>query len=161
MKKKLFNNKGFSLIELVVTIAIIAICSGILVPTLIQMAQKSKIEQDDIKFESICTSLKSALSQPEVQNEVEELFNNEPFLVVFTSNAATGEMNLAQGQAAKDAANIYTLDNMELGKAAIQLMDRKYTVAYKEHFGYQLTIKCTPKTFNTTAKAEIQSWQLP
>ena len=161
MKKKIFNNKGFSLVELVVTVAIIALFSSILVPTFIHMTQESRMEQDQIKFESICSALKSAMSQPEVQNEMETLFNNEPFLVVFTSNANTGEMQLTKAQVAKEAGNIITLDTMELGKAAIQLMDRQYTVAHTESFGYQLTIKCTPKTFNTTAKAEIESWGIP
>lgn len=162
MKKKIFNNKGFSLVELVVTVAIVAIFSSILVPTFVHMTQESKAEQDQIKFESICSALKSAMSQPEVQNELAaEPWNNEEFLIVFTSNADTGEMKLAKAQVAKDVSSQTTLEDMELGKAAIQLMDREYTVAHKHSFGYQLTIKCTPKTHNTVARAEIVSWEAP
>ena len=162
MKNKLFNNKGFTLVELVVTVAIIALFSSILVPTFIHMTQESRIEQDQIKFESICSALKSAMSQPEVQNELDAApWNGEPFLVVFTSNTETGEMKLSKAQVAKDESTVLTLETMELGKAAIQLMDRDYTVAHKESFGCQLTIKCTPKTYNTTAKAEIVSWEIP
>lgn len=160
MKKKLLNRKGFSLVELVVTIGIVAICSAIIVPTYIHMVTESRIDQDNIKFDSICTALKSSLSQPEVQNEMAaEPWNNEPFLIVFTSNSETGEMKLTKGQAAKDASTVKVLDTMQLGKEAFLWMDMTYTVANREAYGYQLTIRCTPKTHNTTAQAEIVSWE--
>ena len=161
MRKNKLNRKGFSLIELVVTIAIVAICSAIVVPTYINMLTESRIDQDNIKFDAICNALKSAMSEPEVQNEMETLFGNEAFLVVFVSDSNTGEMKLTKGQAAKDAANVYVLEDMQLGKMAVQWMDRTYTVANPEAKGYQLTIKCTPKTYNTTAKTEIVSWAAP
>lgn len=161
MRKNKLNRKGFSLIELVVTIAIIAICTAIVVPTYIHMLTESRIDQDNIKFDSICNALKSALSEPEVQNEMDSLFGNGEFLVVFVSDATTGDMKLTKGQVAQDAANTYVLEDMQLGKAAVQWMDRTYTVANPDARGYQLTIKCTPKTHNTTAKAEIVSWDAP
>lgn len=159
MKK--LNKKGFTLIELVVVIAILGIFSSMLIPTFINMSREARIEEDNIKFESICTALKSSLSQPEVQNEMEDLFNNEEFLVVFTSNADTGDMNLMNGQAAKDNTAVHSLKDMELGKNAWPLMDRAYTVQDKDSYGFQLTIKCTPKTSTTTAKAVIVSWEDP
>ena len=162
MRKKIFNKKGFSLIELVVVIAIIAISSAIIVPTFLHMSQESKINQDNIKFDSICIALKSSMSEPEVQKELEEWCDNTPFTVVFVSDPTTGEMNLLNAQVSTlDGATTAQLNEMVLGNHAWQWTDRTYTVAYKESFGYHLTIECTPKTYKTTADAVIVSWAAP
>ena len=161
MRKRLFNNRGFSLVELVVVIAIMAISSVVIVPTFIHMSQESRIKEDNIKFEAICTALKSSLSEPEVQKEMEDIYNNEPITIIFTSDAQTGEMELLKAQVAKEGVETKLLGNTVLGDHAWQWMDREYVIANKEAYGYQLTIQCTPKTYKTTAKAEIVSWEAP
>lgn len=161
MRKKIFNKKGFSLIELVVVIAIMAIASAIIVPTFLHMSQESKIKQDNIKFESICTALKSSMSEPEVQKELEEWCNNTPFRVVFVSDSVTGEMKLLKAQVKADGVETQILEETVLGDHAWQWMDREYVLADKDSFGYHLIIECTPKTYKTTAKAVIVSWAAP
>lgn len=46
MKKKGLNNKGFSLVELIIVIAIMAILVAVMVPTLIKQVEKSKVSSD-------------------------------------------------------------------------------------------------------------------
>ena len=60
MEKK--NNKGFSLIELVIAVAILAILSGILAPQLIRYIEKSREARDMQVIDAVYVAVNSALS---------------------------------------------------------------------------------------------------
>ena len=68
------EKKGFSLVEIIVSICILAVLMSVLVPSYIAMMNDSRIKKDEAKFESICTAFKKALGEPEVQNEVEQFY---------------------------------------------------------------------------------------
>ena len=65
MKKLAKNNKGFSLVELIVVIAIMAVLVGVLAPQLIKYVEKSREATDIQNCDSIATSLKSYYSDKE------------------------------------------------------------------------------------------------
>ena len=62
MKK---NNKGFSLVELIIVIAIMAILAGALAPALIKYIIKSRRSTDVQNADSLRTALQTALSDPD------------------------------------------------------------------------------------------------
>lgn len=58
------NNKGFSLVELIVVVAIMAVLMGILVPTLVKNVEKSKKQKDSSAVEEIRTTMVTNLADP-------------------------------------------------------------------------------------------------
>lgn len=66
MKK---NNKGFSLVELIIVIAIMAILIGVMAPQLIKYIEKSKVESDREMLNSIYTAIVYAIGDPKVSQD--------------------------------------------------------------------------------------------
>lgn len=58
------NNKGFSLVELIVVVAIMAVLMGILVPTLVKNVEKSKKQKDASAIEEIRSTMVTTLADP-------------------------------------------------------------------------------------------------
>lgn len=67
MKK---NNKGFSLVELIIVIAIMAILAGALAPALIKYINKSRRSTDIQNADSLRTAVQTALSNPEAVDTI-------------------------------------------------------------------------------------------
>ena len=64
MKKT--NNKGFSLVELIIVIAIMAILAGAIAPALIKYIDKSRKSNDVSSAKTIKTAVETALGTEEV-----------------------------------------------------------------------------------------------
>ena len=63
------NNKGFSLVELIIVIAIMAILVGVMAPQLIKYIEKSKVSADTQAADSVHTAVLTAMMDPEVVNQ--------------------------------------------------------------------------------------------
>lgn len=59
------NNKGFSLVELIIVIAIMAVLVGVLAPTYLQYVEKSKKSNDVSTIDTIVTAVEIAAIDPE------------------------------------------------------------------------------------------------
>lgn len=88
--------KGFSLIEIIVTVAILAIFTAFLVPSYIHSMQESRAKKDIIKLESICTAFKTALGEPEVKKEVET--NGTSSLIVISKVDENGFVDFSKSE---------------------------------------------------------------
>lgn len=60
------NNKGFSLVELIIVIAIMAILVGVIAPQLIKYIEKSRQSADIQLCDTVKTAMTTAMSDPAV-----------------------------------------------------------------------------------------------
>lgn len=67
-KKK--NNKGFSLVELIVVIAIMAVLMAVLAPAMLRYVEKSRIQKDDSAVSEAANAAQLALADETVYNAV-------------------------------------------------------------------------------------------
>lgn len=87
MKKT--NNKGFSLVELIIVVAIMAILIGVLAPQYIKYVERSRLAADNKTADDILTSVQTALADEDYQANIVDADN-----VVFSSTGIVASANL-------------------------------------------------------------------
>ena len=87
MKKT--NNQGFSLVELIIVIAIMAVLIGVLAPQFIKYVEKSRAQKDASAVEEIRNAAEIALSEEVVYNEMGTLITaTDPVVINIPINGA-------------------------------------------------------------------------
>ena len=67
-KQKSMGNKGFSLVELIIVIAILAILVGVLAPQLLQYVERSRQAKDIQAVDTVHTAIVTAMLDPAVDD---------------------------------------------------------------------------------------------
>lgn len=76
------NNEGFSLIELIIVVVIMAIAIGVMAPQLIKYIEKSNVSADKQLADTIRTGVSTSIVDAEVQADVA----SQPFLDLMDSS---------------------------------------------------------------------------
>ncbi len=71
MKKA--NNQGFSLVELIIVIAIMAVLIGVLAPQFIKYVENSRVQKDASAVEELRNATEIALSNEQIYRQVTDL----------------------------------------------------------------------------------------
>lgn len=87
MKKA--NNQGFSLVELIIVIAIMAVLVGVLAPQFIGYVEKTRAQKDASAADEIRNAVEVALSVEAVYNEVVALTGTNDLTITVPDGNAT------------------------------------------------------------------------
>lgn len=88
-KQKSLNNKGFSLVELIIVIAIMAVLVGVLAPQFMKYVERSRKSTDVQNVASIVTALETYAVDPMVDS-ADKLANGATVVLSTTQTAVSG-----------------------------------------------------------------------
>lgn len=116
MKKtqKKLGNKGFSLVELIVVIAIMAVLVGALAPTLIKNIEKSRESKDAQNIEQIKSSVEVALQDETAYDEAVPTGSTPSTNPLVTLTSATASVNTSYSSFKSEFDDIMSVSNTKL-----------------------------------------------
>lgn len=100
MKKNNKNNKGFSLVELIIVIAIMAILIGVLAPQYLKFVERSRKSTDRQNVDEIVRAVEIYSADPEAAHSVA---NNDTITITTTGTTLTTDANGALADALQGA----------------------------------------------------------
>ena len=145
MKNRKMNNKGFSLVELIIVIAIMAVLVGVLAPAYLRYVEKSKKSADVQAIDAVMSAMEAAVIDPSL-------------------NLSTGdkmEVTISQSSDLDVVATITSTSSADKTKVETELKTTLGEYKLKGTWGSKTSIKITGTvatesvTFTSTEQTEI------
>ncbi|MCM1105884.1 MAG: prepilin-type N-terminal cleavage/methylation domain-containing protein [Blautia sp.] len=86
------NNKGFSLVELIVVIAIMAVLMVVLAPAMLRYVEKSRVQKDESAAAEVAHAVELALAQEDIYVEAGTIATGATNSFTITLTGSTGAM---------------------------------------------------------------------
>lgn len=145
--KKKLNNKGFSLVELIIVVAIMAVLVGVLAPQYMKYVDRSKAGVDEQYADNIRSAMQTCLLDPNITVETGELVTTgtatdvkKPTASVPATDFWLNVYSILGADTTKDLEAELSLDNStnadieykidSNGKVTVTISGGKYTGTY-------------------------------
>lgn len=173
------KKKGFTLVELIVVIAIMVVLLAVLAPSLLKYVENSRMQRDDSAMDEVCNSVQLAMADPETFDEVLSYSIPNNYVTYTDSSGVYGAKYTDEefwapdgsGQAvtitfnpdengdydiAKGMVNDMTLGN---GSVADQRTAEGVKQCYLEEMGNQKLYAAVKKTIGTTLSEKSATYK--
>ena len=137
MKK--LNNKGFSLIELIIVIAIMAVLVAIIAPNLTKYLGKSKQQTDKTNLEEIKKQVKNCISEASTDDIPVQTTDGTAAVYVISGSSCTQAAS-GTSQFAALVAGVLDTDNNSRSKADPTKTTMAVTISGTVSAGYTVTV---------------------
>ena len=129
MKKKM-NNKGFSLVELIVVIAIMAVLIGVLAPTLLGNIEKSKLSKDKQAIDELYQAWTNTLGDPKYEPPYNKHFTytcSADGTITINDTTAVPANSIKSSDDGTDKTTVFTGELADyIGSGTIKLSSKYY-----------------------------------
>lgn len=144
MKKIKKNNKGFSLVELIVVVAIMAVLMGVLAPQFLRYVEKSRLQRDNSAIAEIANAVKIAMADETINANTPEAY--------ITSTSQVFNFPASVKKTAADALTPNSLgDELKISIGdSVTLQSNKYSTTQPI-----ITVTKDATTGNVTVNAQI------
>ena len=82
------NNKGFSLVELIVVVAIMAVLVGVLAPAYLKYVENSRVSKDVANVDEAVRAVEVALSDETIFDDITFDATNAPIIITYADETA-------------------------------------------------------------------------
>lgn len=89
-EQKSLTNKGFSLVELIIVVAIMAVLIGVLAPQYLRYVEKSRLQKDNTSIAEVANVIKMASAEEKVVNDVRSAASTVTYKFDSTGLVASG-----------------------------------------------------------------------
>lgn len=86
-KQKSLTNKGFSLVELIIVVAILAILMAILAPQYLRYVERARLQKDNSSIGEFANAIKLAVTDEDIVQEMNGLDSSKTVEFEFTSTS--------------------------------------------------------------------------
>lgn len=128
-------NKGFSLVELIIVVAIMAVLIGVLAPQYMRYVERTRLQKDNSAIAEIANAAKIAMADETI------------------NSATTLPATLTIGEDGKKIAKVITFDDTDLGKELQAVIGASYTTSSN---AYKNSEKAIVLTIEETSTGTIE-----